>query len=48
MMTYMYVQPFLQTVAEMVADTSSLHYQIDQALTIFLVCVEKHGKAWVL
>ena len=25
----MYPPPFLQTVAEMVADTSSLHHQID-------------------
>ena len=33
--------------AEMVADMSSLHHQIDQAFLIFLECIEKHGKAWV-
>ena len=43
----MYMPPFPQTVAEMVADTSSLHHQIDQAFPIFLMCIEKQGKAWV-
>ena len=33
----------LQHVAEMVADTSSLHQQIDQAFPVFLAHVEKHG-----
>ena len=39
----MYVPPFLQTMA----DTSSLHHQINQAFLIFLAYVEKLGKAWV-
>ena len=40
----LYLPPFLQTMAEMVADTSSLHHQINQAFPIFLVFIEK---AWV-
>ena len=46
----MYLPPFLQPrtrVAEMVADMSSLHHQIDQAFLTFLACIEKHGNAWV-
>ena len=47
MMTY--VPPFVQTMAEIMADTSSFNHQIDQAFPIFLACafVEEHGKAWV-
>ena len=44
MMTYL--PPFLlcvYAVVEMVADMSSLYHEIDQALPIFLVHVEKHG-----
>ena len=46
----MYLPPFIQPhmrMAEMVADMSSLHHQIDQAFPIFLALVEKHGQAWV-
>ena len=45
MMTYL--PPFIRTVTEMVADTPSLHHQIDQAFSIFLAYIEKHGKTWV-
>ena len=44
--TMTYLPPFLlcaYAVVEMVADTSSLHHQIHQALPIFLAHVEKHG-----
>ena len=41
-----YLPPFVSIVAEMVADMSSLHHQIDQAFPIFLVGTEKHGKVW--
>ena len=36
MMMYQPPLNFVQTVAEMVADTISLHHQIDQAFPIFL------------
>ena len=47
MMIHVHLPPFLQTVAEIVTDTSSLHHQIDQAFLMFFVYIEKHGKAWV-
>ena len=37
----------LQPVVEMVADTTSLHHHIHRVFQIFLVCIEKRGKAWV-
>ena len=42
-----YLPPFLQTVAQMVADIPSLHHQMDQAFPIFLTCIEKHWKVWI-
>ena len=38
---------FLPWFVEMVAEMSSLYHQIDHAFWICLVCIEKHGKAWV-
>ena len=35
--------PFLPWFVDIVADTSSLHNQVNQAFPIFLVCSEKHG-----
>ena len=42
MMTYL--TPFLPLFVEMVADTSSLHHQIDQASPIFLTFIENTGR----
>ena len=34
---------FLPLLVEIVVDTSSLHHQIDQALPVFLTCIENMG-----
>ena len=39
-----YLPPFVQTVAEMVADTSTLHHQIDQAFPIFSRALKNMGR----